>query len=257
MSSPHFHLFSAMLAAGLAVASVAPASAHDVWLTLSGSASARRVVVNYGHPDDRPPAFADKVVDLVAIRTDGTTPLVKGLTVARDHGALVVESPKFADDGHVLLAAKYDNGYWVKLADGTYRNATRRLAPDAVETLWSSKFAKAFTGAGAPWQTVVGHDIEIVPLADPAAVRPGGDLKIRVLFHGQPLSGGEVERGDGTTVVAEKDIPKFKTDGDGVATIPIVKRGPLLLVIDHRVKPSAVPDQAAEDLYTATLWVPR
>jgi uncharacterized GH25 family protein len=142
-----------------------------------------------------------------------------------------------------------------QLPDGTYRNATRRLAPDAVETLWSSKFAKTITGAGAPWQTVVGHDIEIVPLADPAEVQPGSNLKVRVLFHGQALAGGEVERGDGTTVVAEKDIPRFRTDADGVATIPIVNSGPHLLVIDHTVSPSAAPDQANEDLYTATLWV--
>ena len=40
------------------------ATAHDVWLTLAGDAGGRRVVINYGHPDDRPPPFADKVVDL-------------------------------------------------------------------------------------------------------------------------------------------------------------------------------------------------
>jgi nickel transport protein len=230
------------------------ALAHDVWLTLAGETSARRVVVNYGHPDDRPPPFADKVLDLIAIKSNGKTSLVKGLIPKFDHGAFVVESETFADDGHVLLAASYDNGYWVKLPGGLYRNVTRRLAPDAVEALWSSKFAKTITGAGAPWQTVVGHDIEIVPLADPAGVMPGQGLKIRALFHGQPLAGAQVERGDGTTAVPEKDIPRFSTDEDGVATIPIVKSGPHLLVIDHRVAPSATPDQANADLYTATLW---
>jgi nickel transport protein len=55
-------------------------------------------------------------------------------------------------------------------------------------------------------------------------------------------------------VVAENDIPKFTTDADGVAIIPVVKSGPHLLVIDYRVVPSATPDQANTDLYTATLW---
>ena len=247
------NLTSTAVALGLML-SADVAAAHDVWLTLSGGAGNRRVIVNYGHPDDRPPPFADKVLDLVAIKSSGKSSLLKGLAPKQEHGIFVVESATFADDGHVLLAASYDNGYWIKLPDGLYRNATKRLAPNAEETLWSSKFAKTLTGAGSPWQTVVGHDIEIVPLDDPAEAKPGGNLKVRVLFHGQPLAGGEVERGDGTTAVPEKDIPKFATSADGVATIPILKSGPHLLVIDHRVSPSATPDQANADLYTATLW---
>lgn len=244
---------AALLVAGSTLCANA-ALAHDVWMTLAGDARNRRVVVNYGHPDDRPPPLADKVLELVAIKEDGKTSLVKGLAPKLEHGTFVVESEKFADDGHVLLAARYDNGYWVKLPSGLYRNVTRRLASDAVEALWSSKFAKTITGAGSPWQTVVGHDIEIVPLSDPAEVKTGENLKVRALFHGQPLSGGKVERGDGTTVIAEKDIPRFTTDADGVVTIPVVKAGPHLLVIDHKVAPSATPDQSDTDLYTATLW---
>lgn len=109
-----------------------------------------------------------------------------------------------------------------------------------MEALWSSKFAKAITGPGSPWETVVGHDIEIVPLTDPAGVKPGESLKVRVMFHGKPHSGGEVERGDGTTVVVEKDIPRFTTDADGVVTIPIVKSGPA--AAGHRSPCRAVCD---------------
>ena len=193
------------------------AIAHDVWLTLTGEAPNRRVVINYGHPGDRPPPLADKILDLVAIKSDETTSLLDGLFPKEEHGTFVVQSQQFSDDGHVLLAARYDNGYWVKLPSGLYRNATRRLAPDAVESLWSSKFAKAVTGAGSPWQAVTGHDL-----------------------------------GDGITAVPEKDIPRFVSDKEGVATIPILKPGPHLLVIDHRVTPSS--DQANFDLYAATLW---
>ena len=77
---------------------------------------------------------------------------------------------------------------------------------------------------------------------------------MRVLFRGQPLAGAEVERGDGLTPVKEDELPRFKTDADGVATIPLPKAGPVLLAIDHRVAPSETPDLAAVDLYNATLW---
>jgi hypothetical protein len=54
--------------------------------------------------------------------------------------------------------------------------------------------------------------------------------------------------------VSEKDIPKFRTDQDGIAAIPILKSGAHLLAIDHRVTPSQTPELAATDLYNATLW---
>lgn len=231
------------------------ASAHDVWLTLSDNAADRRVIVNYGHPDDRPPAFTDKVLDLVAIGADKTMSLRRGLVAATENGIGVAVSKPFADDGHLLFAARYDNGFWVKSADGEFRNATRRLAPDAIDSIWSGKFAKAVSGPGAPWGKVLGHDLELVPLSDPALAKPGETLRLRVLFRGKPLAGAEVERGDGATAVPEKDIPRFATDAGGVAAVPIVQAGPLLLVIDHRVSPSLTPDQAAADLYNATLWV--
>ena len=75
-----------------------------------------------------------------------------------------------------------------------------------------------------------------------------------MLFCGQLLAGAEVERGDGLTPVREDELPRFKTDADGVATIPLPKAGPVLLAIDHRVAPSETPDVAAADLYNATLW---
>jgi len=120
--------------------------------------------------------------------------------------------------------------------------------------VWSVKFAKALTGPDAPWQNVLGHDLEIVPLSDPDKVTPGQALRLKVLFRGKPLSGADIERGDGVTPVPEKDIPRFATDADGIASVPIVRAGPHLLVIDYKVTPSATPDQAASDLFNATFW---
>lgn len=252
--TPLRNIKSLLLSAALALGSVSPSAAHDVWITLAGPAGARRAIVNYGHPDDRPPAFADKVLDLLAITQTGRASLLDGLAAASERGVQVARSKPFDDAGHTLLAARYDNGFWIKTTDGLYRNATRRLIPDAAESFWSGKFAKAITGAGAPWREALGHDLELVPLSDPAKIKVGETLRIKVLFRGKPLADAEVERGDGKTAIAEKDIPKFKTDAEGVAALPIVKRGPCLLVIDHRATPSATPDQATADLYNATIW---
>lgn len=243
---------TASLALGILLG-IGTACAHDIWITTTGPADARRAVINYGHPYDRPPTVADKVIDIFAITKDGQQSLIKGLTTTRDGEWFVVETEPFADNGHTLLAVRYDNGYWIKTADG-YRNATNREVPDALETLWSVKFGKALTGPGAPWDRVLGHELEIVPLSDPLSVGPGQSLKLRVLFRGKPLAGGKIERGDGLTVVAEADIPRFTTNDDGVAEVPIVNAGPIQLVIDHDVSPSATPDLAKTDMFNATLW---
>jgi len=254
MSTRIRRAFCGLLLAATANFVVPVASAHDVWLTFDGPASARRIVVNYGHPNDRPPAFADKVYELVAISRQERRSLVAGLSAGRVGGIPIAVSRAFAATGPVLVAARYDNGYWTKIGDRDFRNASRRLVPDAADSLWSIKFAKAVSGPRAPWGDAVGHDLEIVPLSDPAALRPGDTLRVRVLFQGRPLAGGEVERGDGVTAMAENDIPRFKTDGDGIASIPIAKASAHLLAIDHRVVPSATPELAAADLYDATLW---
>jgi hypothetical protein len=83
------------------------ALAHDVWLTLRGDAGNRRAVINYGHPDDRPPAFADKVVDLFEIKSGEKISLLSGLTATVIDGTFVVE----------IRQGRHGSG--IALADGT------------------------------------------------------------------------------------------------------------------------------------------
>jgi nickel transport protein len=152
-----------------------------------------------------------------------------------------------------LLVAEYDNGYFVKTANG-YRNTSKRVLPGAPDSLWSIKFAKTLLGPAAPWDRVIGQDLELVPEANPVAVTPGGRLRVRVIFHGQPLANAEIERTDGITPMPQQDIPVFQTDSNGVADIVIERPGPQLLAIDHVVQPSATPELADKDLYNATLF---
>ncbi|MGC2630705.1 MAG: DUF4198 domain-containing protein, partial [Rhodomicrobium sp.] len=217
------------------LASVTCAKAHDIWITIERTGGECRAVVNYGHPHDRPPALADKIVEFAAFTGQERLPLTEGLTHVQSSKAIVVVSRGFNDQGHSLVAVNYENGFWVKTPSGHYRNATRRSVPDALDSIWSVKFAKAVTGPGAPWGTVMGTELEIVPLGDPAAAKSGDSLAVRVLFEGSPLAGIAVERADGLTPIKEEDIPRFTTDKDGAATIPIAGAGPQVLAVDYKV----------------------
>lgn len=55
--------------------------------------------------------------------------------------------------------------------------------------------AKALLTAGAPgagFDRPAGHPLEIIPLRNPATLKPGEELPVRILFRGAPLKGAQV-----------------------------------------------------------------
>lgn len=219
----------------------APAAAHDIWLDPAGNG----VQVLYGHPHEPELPSAGKLMSLTAYEPSGAVTLAAQLEIGT-RPAL-----RAAHQGDALFAAAYDNGYWVRLPDGSYRNASKRMLPQADKSLWSVKFAKAVQGPGAPWQTVVGQPLEIVPLEEPAAA--SGRIRVRVLFEGRPLGGASVVATDGVSFKSEADQARARTDAEGVAVVPLRGAGPQVLGVAHRVTPSQTPTLADADSYGATL----
>jgi uncharacterized GH25 family protein len=90
-----------------------------------------------------------------------------------------------------------------------------------------SKYAKAYVVAGAPsgtWKQAVGLTIEIVPLADPAALEPGDKLPVQVLWRGRPVADFRVEAAwaaDGKSGIAIAG----RTDRDGRIAVPLDRAG--------------------------------
>lgn len=121
-------------------------------------------------------------------------------------------------EGAPELAARYAR-------EGTYPQV------DSV-TQVSAKFAKAIVevGQGVPraFAITAGHSLEVVPLNDPAALRTGDTLVVRVLYRGQPLAGAHLHAGtaarDSVHAATRKDL-SAATGADGVARIPIPEGG--------------------------------
>ena len=99
-------------------------------------------------------------------------------------------------------------------------------------TMKAQKFAKAIVevGQGGPraFSRTAGHGLEIVPLSDPGAVHPGGQLSFRLLFRGVPVAGAYLRAGTApdsasTGSSAAKPDTVLVTNGDGVATLPVVE----------------------------------
>ncbi len=91
-----------------------------------------------------------------------------------------------------------------------------------------SKYVKSLVVAGAPtrfYSHPVGYPIEIMPMADPAALKPGAELPIQVMFRGKPAADLQIEmawlppNGKATRQAAGR------TDREGRLRIPIGSPG--------------------------------
>lgn len=248
-------VFSTLLYCGVLATE---ADSHDIWITTKqDEAGAIYVIVHQGHPGDRKTPDPDKLFELnMLVDGQSARSLLPGIKSASQGGVpVLVTEPMAKENDLVLLAARYDNGYWVKTSQG-YRNTNKRQVPGSEESLYSMKFAKALIPTNATaeggYGAVVGHRLELVPLSNPFVVKPGDVLKVQLHFDGKPLSGVGIEAGDGVTPMDEKDIPRYQTNEEGIASVQIVKAGPQLLVVDY-ILPSPYPDLASRELYNATL----
>lgn len=80
----------------------------------------------------------------------------------------------------------------------------------------------------------LGLKIEIVPLENPYAVRPGSELKVKLLFEGQPLAGKKIMATHDTYSKKPEDYAHVATtDLEGVAAFNINKPGIWMIRANH------------------------
>lgn len=116
-------------------------------------------------------------------------------------------------EGAADLAAKYERQGLLPKSD----SITRRYA----------KYAKTIVevGRGGPraFSRVAGQVAEFVPLRDPAALRAGDTLPIRLLYRGRPLGDAHVHAGPAADT-ATPDL-SLTTDADGTVQLPVASAG--------------------------------
>lgn len=215
----------------------APVFAHGVWVAQRASELA--LVLGEGALDE---SYEPRQVREVKAFTAAGAPAQVVLQPRQRN--LVVEP---AADAAVLSMAVED-GFWSQGADGKWVSGSRAQVPDARKAGHYMKYGTTLLKPVAMPFKPLGAALEIVPLADPMALRRGQRLPIRVLSNGQPVAGAAVI-GDFIGNVA---APRVKTDRAGRATVVLGSDGLNVLAVSL-VEPRADRREADEDGLEATL----
>lgn len=183
----------------MAVLSV-PLAAHDLYLVTGVRGAENNVCARIGEhfPDSTNGITLDRVVrfqvrdagvakDLFA----GAREEPKQLCAPLQNGPALVEMvvrPRFIE-----LSAKDFNAY----IHGENLREVIRLREQRNQTQAEgrelySRYAKLIVGDAEDATRPLGHELEIVPEKNPSQLKPGETLLVRILFHGQPLSGVRV-----------------------------------------------------------------
>lgn len=116
---------------------------------------------------------------------------------------------------------------------------------DAIRAARTEKFSKALVNLAPGDQgfaAVVGDRLEIVPIANPATLRVGEELPVRVLFEGQPLGATVFATYQGFTTRPDTYAYVTQAAADGTAFIRITAPGLWLVRVENRRQLTGNPE---------------
>lgn len=181
--------------------------AHGVWL--DGSGTEYKMI--YGDAGKSEGYDGKKVVSVQGL--DARRAKIKH-AAAHKKGvtSLNFTTPPYA------VSAEFDNGYWVEVG-GEWMNRSKRTVKNYTGSDHAIKFAKRLERWAEWMKEPEGAPLEIVPLKDPFALKPGDKLPIRVIYNGAPAQDVTIERdfdGSKTYSTNKKGVAYIPMDGDGL-----------------------------------------
>ena len=223
----------------------ASAAAHDLFLTLNSfflapDTTARVSVMNGTFSESEGAVSRTRLRDLSLVAAGTRLDVDRTLWDSLDANRAVVRVPVTAPGTYLLgasllpreitLSGSDFNGYLE--TEGILPIIERRRARGELDTPARERYAKhvkALLQVGAvrsdDFSAVLGYPAELVPLANPYALRRGQSLRVRALVEGQPVAGQVVISG-GRTVGGARIAPRRSvTDSTGVASVRLAPAG--------------------------------
>jgi len=246
MKTRHFLTFGVLIFSLVAFA--VPAQAHDMWIEVRDytPAPGEEITMTLGY-DHHLPAREflpkERLGEIYLLRPDGSRAEIKA------YSEVEYKPQAAAGTGSHVVVAVQKGAFWTKTTEGYQSGKSRKEVKEAIACTYSAKFSKAVVNVGAPaGETLgkpLGHDLEILPLADPAVLRGGDFLPIKVLYKGKPLGGADVVA---TYVGFSREKNTFayatKSAADGTAKIRMATTGVWLVAAHYK---EDYPDPAVCD----------
>ena len=265
---------AALCAVAAVLVSAAVLDAHDFWLVpdafrvAPGQWLQVRGQTSSAFPSSEAAVALDRIADARVLGASGDVPL-------RDFshaGTSLLVRHRPTSAGQRVVAMRLHPRFVRESAEGFRRYLVLEGAPEALEryeregrlpttdsiTRSYAKYAKTLVEVGRggrrAFDRVAGHPLEFVPLRDPATLRAGQALPVRLLYRGRPLGGAVFHAGfsaEGNRA-AETHDQLLRTSPEGVAEVPITRPGVWNVRTLHIVP--ADPGASADwDVHWATL----
>jgi uncharacterized GH25 family protein len=247
--------------------------AHDLWLIPpeNGQPNSNTVVrANSGieFPKSEHAPDTSKFKRRLLILPDGSVGKLNSAGTESNSGLLKFEAnapgryivavetePKFItleaeEFNHYLMEDGLPHIYAIRRKEAALNKAGRERyskSPKAILQIGAA-------GGGDPCR-VVGLPLEIVPTRNPFELRIGDALRVRVLFHGNPLA--DAYLGWDLPDKGDQHYGTARTDDKGEALIPIDQTGLLTIRLTHMIRSKAADYDWESFWTTLTFHVPK
>ena len=157
-------------------------SAHDMWLEeIDGG-----FLIALGHEGRTDPYEPERVREVIG-HTENNWQVQLDIDPEKQ-GCRVM-----ADEAFCAVTAMLDNRYWLKTTDG-WKNQRECKGLEIVEQGHSYKYTKQIIKWSDFLSESVGQRFEIIPLENPATLKQGGRLPVKVFFEGKPAPKARVSK---------------------------------------------------------------
>ncbi|MCI0348416.1 MAG: DUF4198 domain-containing protein [Acidobacteriales bacterium] len=236
---------------------------HDLYLVTGVRGAEGKICARIGEdfPESENAVTPDRLTRFAVRTSNGSKDLqakVSGKQLCaiapsqRDFIAEMVVQPRF-----IKLGGRDFNEYIEGEGLKAVMQSRANDGPSADGRELYSRYSKVIAGK-ADAHAVLGHTLEIVLEKDPAAMKPGEALPVRVLFKGKPLADAQVAAVyAGAKLKGHKFPVATRTDSEGRAALTLDRAGPWCARLIHMLPAVDDPDVDWRSFFaTVTFTVP-
>ena len=172
-------------------------------------------------------------VSLVRGETNKTVNLVKNPTLMTLDGIVTLE-----DQGTYILSGHRKGMLWSQTTQG-WKQAGKKGLSGVISSGKYEKFCKVLVNVGKydeGYRQVMGHDLEIIPMENPAGKKVGDEVAFKILFKGAPLSTKVYATYDGFSRHPNTYAYFTETDENGVGIVKIHHAGRWMVRVENKIE---------------------